>query len=259
MAFSRGPAEGVVKNVNPAEPIDCILNIAILEKKTLGSVRMNIDPRPYNKGAKHTRYQVTTPQEATHELKGAKVFSEFDMGNVFHQVPLHTCSQVIFQLHLGLHGMKRIFFGQTISSGIFHHEVTKVYAGLRGCITIHNNLLVFGCDEDKQNRRSMAGMLERAREKGVTLKISKSTICAAEVKWFGRVYSVDGRAGDRTMCWRDTTTDRSPGCRGREHRGRGQERKRPGITAQGSRCKRKTVSETMARMLPTPGRTSRRG
>ena len=143
-------AEGVVEKVNPAEPIDCILNIAISEKKTLGSIRMNIDARPYNKGAKHTRYHVTTPQEARHQLKGAKVFSEFDMGNVFHQVP-------------------------TNSPGIFHHEVTKVFACLKGCITIHDNLLVFGCDEDEHNR-NMAGMLERAREEDVTLKLSKSTI-----------------------------------------------------------------------------------
>ena len=32
----------------------------------------------------------------------------------------------------------------------------------------------------------------RARENGVTLKLSKSTICAAKVKWFGRVYSAVG-------------------------------------------------------------------
>ena len=70
----------MVEKVNPAEPTDCILNIATSEKKTLGSSRMNIDARPYNKGAKHTRYRVTTPQEARHQLKGAKVFSEFDMG-----------------------------------------------------------------------------------------------------------------------------------------------------------------------------------
>ena len=91
---------------------------------------MNIDARPYNKGAKDTRYHTTTPQEARHQLKGAKVFSEFDMGNGFHQVPLPTCSQMIFQSHLKLHRMKRLFFGPTNSSGIFHHEVTKVFAGL---------------------------------------------------------------------------------------------------------------------------------
>ena len=69
--------EGVIEKVNPAEPTDCILNIAISEKKTQRSISMNIDARPYNKGAKHTRYHVTIPQEARHQLKGAKVFSEF--------------------------------------------------------------------------------------------------------------------------------------------------------------------------------------
>jgi len=72
--------EGVIEKVNPAELTDCILNIAISEKKTQGSIRMNIDARPYNKGAKHTRYHVTTPQEARHQLRGAKVFSESTWG-----------------------------------------------------------------------------------------------------------------------------------------------------------------------------------
>ena len=31
-------AEGVVVKLNPAEPINCILNISISEKKTLGSI-----------------------------------------------------------------------------------------------------------------------------------------------------------------------------------------------------------------------------
>ena len=171
--------------------VDCILNIAISEKKAQGCIRMNIDARPYNKGAKDTRYHVTTPQEARHKLKGAKIFSEFDMGNGFHQVPLHTDSHVVFQSHLGLHKMKRLFFGPTNSSGIFHHEVTKVFTGLEGCITIHDNLLVYGADE-KEHNKNMAAMLERAKKKGVTLKLSKSTICEPEVKWFGRIFSGQG-------------------------------------------------------------------
>ena len=69
---------------------------------------MNIDARPYNKGAKHTRYHVTTPQE-------------FSRGNGFHQIPHAAASQVNFQSHLGLHRMKGRFLGPTNSSRIFHH------------------------------------------------------------------------------------------------------------------------------------------
>ena len=47
----------MVERVNPAEPVN---RITISEKKMQGSVRMNIDARPYNKGAKHTRYQTDT-------------------------------------------------------------------------------------------------------------------------------------------------------------------------------------------------------
>ena len=88
-------------------------------------------------------------------------------------VPYHY--RVIFRSHLGLHKMERLIFGPTNSTDVFHHEDTKVFTGLKGCITIHDNLLVYGSDKDEHNR-NMAGMLERAREKGVTLKLSKFTI-----------------------------------------------------------------------------------
>ena len=46
-------AVGVAEGVNPVEPNEYN---AILEKKMQGSIHMNIDARPCNKGAKHTRY-----------------------------------------------------------------------------------------------------------------------------------------------------------------------------------------------------------
>ena len=39
------PWNGVIKDVDPREPIDCILNIALSEKKNK-DIRMNIDVRP---------------------------------------------------------------------------------------------------------------------------------------------------------------------------------------------------------------------
>ena len=70
-----------------------------------------------------------------------------------------------------------------------------MFAGLKVCITIHNNLLVYWGDENKHNR-NMAAMFERAKVKGVTFKLAKSTICAAEVKWFGPVFSAAGVSAD---------------------------------------------------------------
>jgi hypothetical protein len=78
--------DGVIEDVDPREPIDCVLNIAIYEKKNK-DIRMNIDARPLNKGAKMTKYHITTPQEVRHSIKGARYFSEMDMGTVSTRYP----------------------------------------------------------------------------------------------------------------------------------------------------------------------------
>jgi len=187
--------DGVIEDVDPAEPVDCILNLTISEKKSEGAIRMNIDARPLNVGARHTKYHVPLPQEVRHHLADARVFSEMDMTNGYHQVPLAPESQCIFQSHLGLHRMKRLFFGPKNSTGIFHHEVQKAFAGVPGCITIHDNLLVYGRDVADHNQ-NLAATLQRAQERGVTLKPSKSTFCEREVKWFGRVFSGAGVSAD---------------------------------------------------------------
>ena len=187
--------EGVIEDVDPAESVDCVLNIAVSEKRIQGAIRMNIDARPLNVGAKHTKYHVTTPQEVRHELADSNVFTEIDMGNGFHQIPLAPESQVVFQSHLGLHRMKRLFFGPKNSSGIFHHEVRKALTGLPGCITIHDNVLIHGKGGQEHNN-NLQTFCERAKEKGLTFKLSKSTFCSPEVKWFGRVYSPYGISAD---------------------------------------------------------------
>ena len=172
-----------------------VLNVVISEMKPAGDIRINIDARPLNVGAKHTKYHVTTPQEVRHLLDGATVFSEMDIGNVYHQVPLAPEPQVVFRTHKGLHRMKRLFFGPKNSSGIFHHEVRKAFTCIDGCITIYDNILVY-CRDGEEHNRNQRATLQWANEKGITFKLSKSAFCAPEVTWFGRVFSAAGVSAD---------------------------------------------------------------
>ena len=91
--------------------------------------------------------------------------------------------------------MKRLFFGPKNSSGIFHHEVQKIFAGLPGCITLHDNVLVYG-ETGAAHNRNLKAVLQRAKDMGVTFKPSQNTICAPEVKWFGRIFSQAGMSAD---------------------------------------------------------------
>ena len=187
--------DGVIEDVDPAEVVDCVLNVAISEKKENGAIRMNIDMRPCNEGAKLTKYHVPLAEEVRHSLAGAQVFSELDMGNAFHQVRLHEDSQVVFRTHEGLHRMKRLFFGPTNSTGIFHHQIQKAFTGVKGCITIHDNILVHG-ETVQEHNKALKETLARAQEKGITLKLGKSTFCSPEVTWFGRLFTASGISAD---------------------------------------------------------------
>ena len=144
---------------------------------------MNIDARPLNKGAKMTRYHIITPQEVRHQISGAKFFTEMDMGHGFHQVPLDPESSrlSVFQTHEGLHRMKRLYFGPMSSTGIFHHTISQQFAGVPGCISIHDNVLVYGSTVEEHNR-NLEMTLARAAERGITFKLSKSTFCLPEVR-----------------------------------------------------------------------------
>ena len=136
------------------------------------------------------------------------------MPHGYHQIPLaeESKNKCIFQTHEGLHRMERLFLGPTSSSGIFRHEVEKALRGVPGCISIHDNILVFGATAE-EHRNNLRATLERCREKGITLKLAKSTFCKTRVKWFGRVFSADGVSADpakiKTIqtAGRPTTTD----------------------------------------------------
>ena len=189
--------EGVITDVDPRKPYECVMNTVITEKTTPGEVRMNIDATPQNPGMKRTKYHVKTPQEIRHDLDGATIFSECDMGHGFHQVELEKSSKnrSIFQTHEGLHRMERLYFGPTSSSGIFHSEVSKALRGIKGCTTIHDNILIGGKDYE-DHIRNLRATLQRCKEKGITLKLAKSNFCKREVVWFGRIFSATGVSAD---------------------------------------------------------------
>lgn len=188
--------EEVITDVDPRDSYECIMNVVITDKKQ-GNIRMNIDNTPRNPGMKRTKYHVQTPQEIRHDLKEAKVFTEMDMGWAYHQIEIDEDSKnkAIFQTHEGIHRMERLYFGPTASSGIFHNEVRKAFSGLCGVTSIHDNILVWGKDyhEHYENLRKC---LERCKEMGIILKLSKSTFCMNRVKWFGRIFSGNGVTAD---------------------------------------------------------------
>ena len=158
---------------------------------------MNIDMREANKALKRTAHHVKTIQEIRYLLKGATHYSKMNLSHGFHQIALHPDSRYIstFRTHEGLHGFKVLFFGASLASKLFHNKIKEALHGLPGCISIHDNILIYGKTLE-EHETNLSACLARIKAKGLTLHHSKCTFDATFVSWFGYIFSASGMSAD---------------------------------------------------------------
>ena len=186
-----------IEDIDPSEYCPWVSNVVITEKKQQGQIRMNIDMRQPNKALLRTPRHIETVQEIRHKLKGATRFSELDLGHGYHQIPLETDSRYIstFQTHEGLHRFKVLFFGASPASDLFHEKIKTAMHGLPGCVSIHDNILVWGTSA-QEHENNLKACLQRMAERGLTARFSKCTFGKSSVSWFGWIFSASGMSAD---------------------------------------------------------------
>ena len=185
-----------IEDVDPTNYHGWQSNVVITEK-TNGRLRMNVDMRKPNHALKSTTQHIETVQEIRHRLKGATRFSEVDLRDAYHQLALNEESRHIstFMTHEGLHRFKVLFFGAAPATDIFHRKIKGALTGLKGCISIHDNILVWGKDA-KEHEENLDACLTRIQEIGLTLHREKCNFGKTSVKWFGYVFSEEGISAD---------------------------------------------------------------
>ena len=164
-----------IEDVDPSEHHGWISNVVITEKKSANQIRMNIDMRNPNKAlTEYTKQHIETIHEIRHKLQGATRFSEMDLSHGYHQVALAEESRDIstFQTHEGLHRFKVLFFGASPATDLFHQRIKGSLAGLKGCTSIHDNIIVWGKD-DAEHEENLSACLQRIGERGLTLRRKK--------------------------------------------------------------------------------------
>ena len=190
---------GKIEDVGPNEYCPWVSNVVITEKKQAGQIRMNIDMREPNKAILRTQRHIETVQEMRHNLKGACRFSELDLGHGYHQIALAEKSRYMstFQTHEGLHRFKVLFFGASPASDLFHNRVKAALHGLKGVMSIHDNILVWG-KTPGEHLENLEKCLQRMAERNLTARQSKCTFGTTSLTWFGWTFSASGMSADQT-------------------------------------------------------------
>ena len=171
----------------------------MLMSTAIGSIqlRLCLDPKDLNKAVKREQYIMTTLDDITARLAGAKYFSILDARPGYWQIKLDEESSRLttFNTPFGRYRFTRMPFGIKCAQNLFQRLVDEIFPGLDGIAGIADDIVVY--DHTKaQHMANLKAMLRRSRERGVKLNHDKCAFCVTELPFFGNVLTAEGLKPD---------------------------------------------------------------
>ena len=190
-------ARGVLIPVE--EPTPWVSQMAITRKESDGSLRICIDPQALNAVLIRERFQLPTLDDILPKLNNAKVFSKLDVKEAFWHVKLDKESSLLTTMGtpFGRYRWARLPFGLSVSSEIFQRRLTQALEGLEGVVCVADDIIVYGCGENKSNadmhhQRNLEGLQKRCEERNIRLNDKKEEVKKDKIKFMGHLISAAG-------------------------------------------------------------------
>ena len=179
------------------EPTPWVSPIVTPPKKDGKEIRLCVDMREANQAVKRERHTMPTIEELILDMNGAKVFSKLDLRSGYHQLELHPESRYIttFSTHRGIYRYKRLNFGISSASEIFHETIRQVIQDITGARNISDDIVVYAENREKHDA-ALRKVLERLQESGLTLNAKKCIFRTNRISFFGVVFSENGISPD---------------------------------------------------------------
>uniref|UniRef100_H3A6Z3 Gypsy retrotransposon integrase-like protein 1 n=1 Tax=Latimeria chalumnae TaxID=7897 RepID=H3A6Z3_LATCH len=178
--------EVIEKTEGPAPWVSPV--VVIPKPKSPGKVHVCVDVHQANKT--RTSY-TTTINEIINDLNGAKVFSKLDLNQGYSLLAPESQHITTFSMHVGLRRYKHLNFSISCAAEIFQNAIRETLSGLKGALNINDDILVYGMSTEDHNTNLQA-VLQRLREKGLTLHKQKCVFNKSNLKFFGYVFTENG-------------------------------------------------------------------
>ena len=171
--------------------------VVVPKPKSPNEVRICVDMRIPNTAIQRERHITPTLDDILCDLNGATVFSKLDLNNGYHQLELHEESRYIttFSTHCGLRRYKRLNFGINSAAEIFQNAIRNCIHDIPGSINVSDDILIFGRNQETHDA-SLSAVLERLKEKGLTLNKNKCAFNKGTLEFFGQIFSAKGTSPD---------------------------------------------------------------
>ena len=192
--LSRMEKLGVITKVT--EPTEWVSSMVVAEKSN-GDIRICLDPRDLNKAILRPHYPMRTIDDILPQLSGAKYFTKLDARSGYwalkldHDSSLLTCFNTMF----GRYRYLRVPFGLKLSGDLFVRKIDECYEGLKGVVTIVDDILVYGKTREDHDKNLQA-VLQRSLDQGIRFNEDKLEVGVSEVEYFGHLLTSEGLKPD---------------------------------------------------------------
>eukprot|EP00253_Pinus_taeda_P015939 PITA_15939 len=164
-------------------------------KKKDGTLRMCIDYRQLNKLTIKNKYPLPRIDELFDQVKGATVFSKFDLRSGYHQIRIkdEDIAKTAFRMRYGHYEFVVLPFGLTnapatfmcLMNGIFHPYLDQFVLIFIDDILIYSRTI-------EEHHEHLRMVLQTLREHQLYAKFSKCDFFKEEIQYLGHVISKDG-------------------------------------------------------------------
>ncbi|KAE9197578.1 hypothetical protein PF002_g19980 [Phytophthora fragariae] len=168
----------------------------VLERKKDGSVRFCVDYRALNSVTRKDVYPLPRIDETLESLGGARLFTTLDLRSGYWQIRVaeEDRDKTVFMTKRGLYRFKRMPFGLTNAPATFQRLMNGVLRGLTWmtCLGYLDDIIIFTEGGIERHVVELAGVLERLRSAGLSLKLKKCTFATTSMEYLGHHLSDKG-------------------------------------------------------------------
>jgi hypothetical protein len=169
---------------------------------TPGSIVKRKDGRPrfvvdYSTGLndqlEEPSYQLPVPQDIFDQFSGCKFFTQLDLSDAYHQVPLDEQSQMLTMVTtpFGYYKFKVAAMGLKTLPAEFQQIMDEMFADLPFARAYLDDIVVYSTTFE-EHQQHVEAVLQRIQEWGFRLSLKKCNFFQTSIRFLGRVINASG-------------------------------------------------------------------
>lgn len=170
----------------------------VVVRKANGKLRICGDySTGLNDALESHQYPLPLPEGIFATLSGGVIFSQLDLADAYLQIEVDEQSRQLLAIntHRGLFVYNSLPFGVKSAPGIFQQIMDQMLAGVTGAVAYLDDIVITGRDE-AEHHKNLLQVLERIKEYGFTLNITKCKFSLPQIKYLGCIIDKNGRRPD---------------------------------------------------------------